>query len=208
MDRFAAFPTFPELTTERLILRELTAADAGWYLEHFSRPEIVSGQGYPPPADLAAAAAELRTFVLDLFATRHGFRWGIATRDEPVLIGSAGLYKWIDAPHRQAELGYDLDPPAWGRGYMGEALGAILGFAFGPMELERVEAFVLASNERSQRVLDRLGFRRDALLPIHGEDEHGALTDEWLFSLARDAWAGPGGPVATGFAGESEAPAE
>jgi ribosomal-protein-alanine N-acetyltransferase len=205
MDRFAAFPAFPELATERLILRELTAADAGWYLRHFSRPEIVSGQGYPPPADLAAAEAELRRFVLDLFAARAGFRWGIATRDHPALIGSAGLYRWVDAPLRQAELGYDLDPAAWGRGYMREALGAILEFAFGPMRLERVEAFVLATNERSQRVLDRLGFQRVALLPDHGEDEHGALRDEWLFGLSRDGWSRRGVPAA---AWRADGPAE
>lgn len=196
MDRFAAFPSFPELATARLILRELTAADAGWYLGHFSHPEIVAGQGYPPPDDLAAAEAELRRFVLDLFVGRQGFRWGIARREDPALIGSAGLYRWVDAPVTQAELGYDLEPAAWGHGYMHEALGAILDFAFGPMELERVEAFVLASNERSGRVLDRLGFRRVALLPAHGDDEHGIRRDEWLFGLSRDAWTGLGPHVA------------
>jgi ribosomal-protein-alanine N-acetyltransferase len=205
MGRFAAFPVFPELATERLVLRELTAADVDWYLRHFSRPEIVIGQGYPPPADRAAAEAELRTFVLDLFAARNGFRWGIATRDDPALIGSAGLYKWVDSPLRQAELGYDLEPASWGRGYMREAVGAILDLAFGPMRLERVEAFVLTSNERSQRVLDRLGFRRVALLPDRGEDEHGTLRDEWLFGLSRDDWAGRGMPAA---AGKAEAPPE
>jgi ribosomal-protein-alanine N-acetyltransferase len=205
MDRFAAFPVFPELATERLVLRELTAADVDWYLRHFSRPEIVIGQGYPPPADRAAAEAELRTFVLDLFAARNGFRWGIATCNDPALIGSAGLYKWVDEPLRQAELGYDLEPAAWGRGYMREAVGAILDFAFGPMRLERVEAFVLSSNVRSQRVLDRLGFRRVALLPDHGEDEQGTLRDEWLFGLTHDDWSGPGVPAA---GGKAEAPAE
>jgi ribosomal-protein-alanine N-acetyltransferase len=205
MDRFTAFPVFPELTTERLVLRELTAADVDWYLRHFSSPEIVIGQGYPPPADRAPAAAELRTFVLDLFGARNGFRWGIATRDDPALIGSAGLYKSVDAPLRQAEIGYDLEPAAWGRGYMREAVGAILDFAFGPMRLERVEAFVLTSNERSQRVLDRLGFRRVALLADHGEDERGTLRDEWLFGLTHDDWSGPGVPAA---GRKAEAPAE
>ncbi len=98
MDRVSTFPTFPELFTERLVLRELTAADAPWYLEHFSRPEIVTGTGFPAPSDLAAAASELRAYVLDLFKARSGFRWGIATREDPRLVGSAGLYKWVDGP--------------------------------------------------------------------------------------------------------------
>ncbi|HEX5589878.1 MAG TPA: GNAT family N-acetyltransferase [Candidatus Limnocylindrales bacterium] len=193
MDRYAAFPSVPVLETPRLVLRGLTLDDAPWYLRHFSTPEIVSGQGYAAPVDLAAAEAELRRFVLDLFAVRAGFRWGIATRDDPALIGSAGLYRWVDTPTPQAELGYDLDPSAWGRGYMHEALGAILGLAFGRMGLERVEAFVLATNDRSQRVLERLGFLREALLPEHGEDEHGVLRDELRFGIARGAWHRRGG---------------
>lgn len=190
MDRFADFPTVPELESARLVLRGLTPDDVPWYLRHFSQPEIVSGQGYAAPADLAAAEAELRRFVLDLFDARAGFRWGIATRDDPELIGSAGLYRWVDTPASQAEVGYDLAPSAWGRGYMHEALGAILDFAFGRMGLERVEALVLATNDRSQRVLERLGFLREALLPEHGEDEHGVMRDEYRFGLARDAWRG------------------
>ena len=180
--RAAAFPRFPELQTPRLALREVTVADAGWYLEHFSRPEVVRGQGFPAPADLATASEELRTYFVDLFAERAGFRWGITLRERRDLIGSVGFFKWVDAPVRQAELGYDLDPAWWGKGIMSEALAAVLDFAFGPMQLQRVEAFVLVTNERSARVLDRAGFVREALLPRHGHDEHGGLCDELLFA--------------------------
>jgi ribosomal-protein-alanine N-acetyltransferase len=178
----AAFPRFPELETQRLALREVTLADAGWYLEHFSRPEIVRGQGYPAPADLAAATEELRTYFVELFEERSGFRWGITQREQPGLIGSIGLYKWVDA---QAEVGYDLDPAWWGQGVMSEALAAVLDFAFGATELQRVEAFVLVTNERSARVLERAGFVREALLPQHGHDEHGVLCDELLYAHRR-----------------------
>jgi ribosomal-protein-alanine N-acetyltransferase len=118
-----AFPSFPELSTPRLFLSEVTSEDADWYLSHFSRPEIVAGQGFPAPAGLAAARDELRTYFVDLFERRAGFRWGIVLRDQPGLIGSIGLYNWVDAPVRQAELGYDLDPVWWGNGLMTEAPG-------------------------------------------------------------------------------------
>jgi len=186
-DRFAAFPTFPELETPRLRLREITADDAGWYLAHFSRPEIVRGQGFPPPADLGAARGELRAYVLDLFARRAGFRWGIALRGRQDLIGSLGFYRWLDTPRPQAEIGYDLDPEWWGRGIMTEALGAVLDFGFGRMCLQRVEALVMTDNERSCRLLERLGFAREATLVAHGEDEHGQPCDEHRYALERPA---------------------
>lgn len=187
-ERLALFPTFPELVTPRLTLREITADDADWYLEHFSRPEIVRGQGYPAPADRDAALAELHRYVLDLFAARAGVRWGIALRGERRLIGSAGFYKWVDEPVPAAEVGYDLDPAWWGKGLMSEALEAMLELAFERMGLERVDAYVLADNDRSLRLLDRLGFEREALLTAHGEDEHAVLRDEWWCILSRAAW--------------------
>ncbi len=185
-ERVAAFPRFPELETPRLTLCEVTLADAGWYLEHFSRPEVVHGQGFAAPAGLAVATEELRIYFVDLFATRWGFRWGISPRDRRELIGSIGFYKWAET---QAELGYDLDPAWWGRGIMAEALASVLDFGFGAMQLQRVEAFVLVTNERSPRVLERAGFVREALLPQHGHDEHGAPCDELLFSRGPKSFA-------------------
>ena len=182
-ERAAAFPRFPELQTPRLWLREVTLADAEWYLEHFSRPEVVRGQGFAAPADIAVATDELCWYFVDLFAERSGFRWGITLRDRRDLIGSIGFYKWVDA---QAEVGYDLDPAWWGKGIMTEALTAALDFAFGPMQLQRVEALVLVTNDRSARVLERAGFTREALLPLHGHDERGVLCDELIFARGPD----------------------
>jgi ribosomal-protein-alanine N-acetyltransferase len=185
MDRDGAFPRVPPLATPRLELRQITAADVDWYFAHFSRPEIVRGQGFPAPATRAVAEQELRSYVLDLFAERAGFRWGIALDGQPELIGSIGLYKWVDGPPSQAELGFDLALEWWGRGLMSEALTAVLEFAFGPMQLERVEALVITANERSARLLEHIGFTCEARLPSHGENEHGQLVDEYLFALTR-----------------------
>ncbi len=189
-DRFLRFPAFPELTTPRLDLREITADDAGWYLGHFSRPEIVRGQGLAAPADLQAAVRELRTYVLDLFALRAGFRWGMALRGQRELIGSLGFYRWVEEPLPEAEVGYDLDPEWWGRGLMTEALGAVLAFGFEWMGLERVQALVMTHNQRSCRLLERLGFAREAFLPRHGQDENGLACDEYRYVMARSPGIG------------------
>ena len=185
--RDASAPTarFPVLETPRLLLREVTLDDAAWYLRHFSDPEIVRGQGCPAPADLDQAAAELRTFFLDLFARGAGIRWGLTLRGSRGLIGSAGFYRWQRGPRAQAELGYDLAPAYWGRGIMTEALRAILEHGFGSMGMTRVEATVLTVNERSTRLLERLGFVREALLYQLGADETGTLRDEYRYALER-----------------------
>ena len=59
---------FPELQTERLDLREVSTDDAEWFLAHFSTPEIVYGQGFPAPADIGEARAQMAKYIVDPFA--------------------------------------------------------------------------------------------------------------------------------------------
>jgi [ribosomal protein S5]-alanine N-acetyltransferase len=175
---------FPTLVTPRLVLREVTLDDAGWYLRHFSDPEIVRGQGYPAPTDLDAARDEIRRYFVDLYADGVGIRWGLAHRETPSeLIGSAGFYRWTRDAVPRAELGYDLAPSAWGRGLMSETLGVVLRYGRDRMGIVRVEATVLTGNARSIRILERLGFAREGVLVAHGPDEHGRLRDEYAYVL-------------------------
>jgi len=180
-------PLFPELETERLRLREITMDDAEWLLEHFSTPEIAWGQGHPAPRGIEGAREELARYIVDLFAQGKGLRWGIALEGADALIGSAGLYDW-DREIGSAELGYDLDPRHWGHGIMTEALTAILGFAFEAMRLDRIQVLAMPRNERSLRLVERLGFTREGLLRHHGRDETGAVCDDVILSLLRDEW--------------------
>lgn len=190
---------FPALETARLRLREITAADAGWYLLHFSRPEVAHGQGVAPPADLAAARAELDEYILGKFADRTGLRWGLvlkeggalheagSLREGGALIGSVGFYDY-DAEVRSMEIGYDLDPAFWGRGLMTEALTTILDFAFERLDVNRAQAIAMPRNRASRRLLERLGFTREGVLREHGHDETGALVDDVMYSLLRREW--------------------
>jgi len=188
MDRYKAFKRFPRLETDRLILREVTIKDAEWYLEHFSRKEIVHGQGFPPPTGMKAAREELQLYFVDLFKSRNGFRWGIEKKGEESLIGSCGYYKWLKPDGHQAEIGYDLDRPYWGQGIMTEALTTIIDFGFGKMKLNRIELLVLPGNERSIGLAKKLGFKKEGVLREHGFDEKMRPVDEVIFSMLRKDW--------------------
>jgi ribosomal-protein-alanine N-acetyltransferase len=182
-ERHRLVPAFPVLRTPRLELRELTVADAPWYLAHFSNPEIVHGTGFPAQDGIAGALAEMEQYVTGLFERREGIRWGLVPAGADTLVGTAGIFRWADEPEPAAEIGYDLAPEWWGRGLMTEALGAIAGYAFATLGLARLDALVLDGNDRSCRTLERAGFHRTGLLPAHGEDEHGVLRDEHHYEL-------------------------
>jgi ribosomal-protein-alanine N-acetyltransferase len=186
-DRLRLVPVFPVLRTPRLELRELTAADAPWYRAHFSHPEVVRGTGFPAQDGIEGALDEMERYVIGLFEQRQGIRWGLVPVENGALAGTAGIFSWTDTPEPAAEIGYDLAPEWWGRGLMTEALDAITAYAFGTLGLARLDAFVLAGNERSCRTLERAGFHYAGILPAHGEDEHGALRDEHAYELRPSA---------------------
>ncbi|MBJ3776190.1 GNAT family N-acetyltransferase [Acuticoccus mangrovi] len=95
---------------------------------------------------------------VDILA-RQDMVWAIRRRDDERgrLIGTIGLVPLGDDA---AEIGYWLGRPEWGHGYATEAATAVVRHAFGPMGLSRLVAGAFEGNERSLRVLEKVGFRR------------------------------------------------
>lgn len=192
LDREKEFSEFPVLETERLVLREITMDDLDWYLEHFSRPEMIEGQGFPGPESREVAEKELREYIVDLFAKRDGFRWGISMRDGPGLMGSLGFYKWVRPSGHMAEMGYDLQREHWGKGIMSEAMRAVIDLGFQRMKLTRIEALVFVFNTRSAKLLEGLGFKREGILRSRGVTHEGVISDDAMYSLLRSDWEARG----------------
>jgi [ribosomal protein S5]-alanine N-acetyltransferase len=88
------------------------------------------------------------------------FRFWARLRDAPEgdYIGAVTLSQIMFGPRRSCSLGYHVDALHEGRGYVLEAARAVVEFAFRRLLLHRVEATYVPQNERSARVLERLGF--------------------------------------------------
>ena len=89
----------------------------------------------------------------------------------------------------RAEIGYCLRSAHWGRGYMGEALSALIDHAFGVLKLRRLEADVDPNNAGSLRILDRMGFQREGLLRERW-NVGGEIQDSALLGLLAREWRG------------------
>ena len=79
------------------------------------------------------------------------------------LLGSISLIRF-DWQHRRAEVGYFLGRDARGRGHATRAVGLICDWAFSSLGLERIELLAATENLPSQRVAERCGFEREAVL--------------------------------------------
>lgn len=175
-----SFDPFPVLETPRLVLRQLVPSDAEAMFRTHSDPAVARYIGRDPDTDMEPTLRRLEQ-VFEAIRETTGIRWGITLRGDPTLMGTVGFWKW-NKPHFYAELGYELNPAYWNKGYMTEAVGAALRFGFDHMELHRVEANIDPANTGSRRVLEKLGFTREALFRenwFHG----GRFTDSAIYGL-------------------------
>ena len=178
-----AFANLP-IRTARLQLRPLREADVSPLFEIHSDPEAMRYWDAPIwKSDERGRAMVAR----DLAQTgRDYLRLGIALAADGELLGTCALWS-INAQSRRAEIGFILGSRNWGRGFMHEALSALLDYGFGELDLNRVEADTDPRNERSARVLERLGFLKEGLFRerciVDGE-----VSDAAMYGLLRREW--------------------
>lgn len=176
-----AFDTFPVLHTERLQLIEIKQEHLGDLFRLFGTPEVTR---YYNVVTLTEEG-EAQKFI-DFFHARYlmkaAIRWGIALKDENQIIGTIGFNNFT-VNHR-ANIGYDLLPPFWNKGYATEALGVVLDFGFTRLGVNRIEAEVMPGNTASERLLETLGFTREGVLRqwMYWNEKHYDMT---MFSLLR-----------------------
>ena len=169
----------------RVRLRWLTEGDVPALFSIFSNPEVMRYWSSPPFKNVDAAA-ELLADIHDSFARRVLFQWGVARREDDLVIGTCTLFH-LDTRNRRAELGYALGREHWGKGHMREALGALLGFAFTDLNLHRLEADVDPANAASIKSLERLGFQREGHLRERWLVA-GGVYDSLFYGLLRREW--------------------
>ena len=176
----------PTIETPRLRLRWLEDRDVPALYRIFGDPEAMRYWSCPPLED-ERAAAMLLAEIHEHAAKDTLYQWGVADRTSDEVIGTCTLHA-ISVPHRRAELGFAVHRALWGRGYASEAARAAVEFAFGEMNLHRLEADVDPRNHASLRCLEKLGFRKEGYAR---ERYHlgGELQDAVLYGLLRSEFA-------------------
>jgi [ribosomal protein S5]-alanine N-acetyltransferase len=183
--------TLPIITTQRLLLRWISENDIDSLFEVFSDPQVMRYWSTPPYTN-REDAVQLQRDIAAGNENNTMIKWGLALRDSDRLIGTTTLFN-LSLENGRAELGYAMGRAHWGKGYMNEALQALLFHAFEVMNLRRLEADVDPRNTASIRTLERLGFQKEGYLRerwhVNGEIQdaifYGLLRREWLKSDPR-----------------------
>ena len=143
-----------EIRGERVWLRPLTRADVDvmetW--GKFAEPEL-QWANFDPRSE-----AEKDIWFASGRDNHTRRRFAIVTKDNRV-IGTLGLRN-ISRALGEATLGIRMSASAVGQGYGGEAIAALLRFAFSDMSLHQINLDVADSNLRARRCYEKVGFRR------------------------------------------------
>lgn len=177
----------PTLHTERLLLRPFTVADAEPLFALQSNADVLRYWDAPPWNEPSRATRFLEG-CRRMADEGTGARLVIERADGGAFAGWCGLIGW-DTEHRSAGVTYVLDKRFWGQGFATEAVRALLQWAFGALDLNRVQTETDTRNLASARVLEKLGFVREGTLR---EDcvVNGEVSDSWVFGLLRRDWRG------------------
>jgi RimJ/RimL family protein N-acetyltransferase len=133
-------------------------------------------------ASIAPEKETRRLFAARLMA-QHVFV--IRLHDNPAPLGDIGL-QISSANREEADIGYTVVPAAQGKGIASEALRAVCEYAFNQTGVKAINAYVLADNIGSVRVLEKAGFARTQVLEKAYEID-GVKYDDWVYRVERGA---------------------
>ena len=152
------FPiTFPEILTDRLELKAFEISDAEALFKLRSSDEFVKYIGIKAMSNVNQSK-DMVINNIDSFKNQNGLSFKICLKGSNELIAYAGFWRII-TEHYRAELGFGIDPIHSKKGYITEALYALLNYGFTELKLHSVLADVDPRNENSIRVLKKLGFK-------------------------------------------------
>jgi RimJ/RimL family protein N-acetyltransferase len=167
----------------RLYFRPLEREDAPRLAAFINHPDVRRNLRTYRPMNTGQEVA----FVDAMAASQQHVVFAIVLRDGDRMIGTTGLHE-LDFRNRHALFGMLIgEPSEWHKGYGSEATRMAVDYAFGTLNLNRVELQVLEHNTAGIRAYEKAGFRREGLLRQHHYVD-GAYVNTVVMGILRSEW--------------------
>jgi ribosomal-protein-alanine N-acetyltransferase len=174
------FNVFPNLETNRLLLTEFAKTDSKELFKLRSDERVLKYLDRDSHKSVEESELMIEEMIKS-YNNKEGINWIIRKKDTLDVIGYIGYWRMIRLNVR-AEIGYAMKPEYWGNGYMQEALTKVIEFGFNTFRLHSIEGNVNPNNLSSLKLLEKLGFKREAYFR---EDYlfNGKFLDSVIYSL-------------------------
>lgn len=169
------------IETDRLILRSTLLSDVEDIFEYASGENVGVHAGWKPHETIQ----ETQQIIETVFSEDNVF--AIVLKESGKVIGSAGLISDHKRAYDRVKMvGYALGEAYWGRGYMTEAVRALVDYGFETLDLVMISAYCYPSNERSRGVLKKLGFEYEGTLSLCEKSINGEVLGNECYALTRN----------------------
>ena len=175
-----------ELTTERLMLRPWVETDVEDLYRYAKDDRVGPIAGWPPHSSVEDSAEIIRT----VFSAPETY--AVCLKEDNRAIGSIGLmigtHSDKEIPDTEAEIGYWIGIPFWGKGLIPEATRELIRHGFEDLKLDKIWCGCFVENEKSTRVMEKCGFtwhhtRKDVCCELMGD-----IRTEQVSCLTRENW--------------------
>lgn len=175
------------LESNRILLRQFQDSDLESFLHYRNDPDVARYQGWNIPYS-REKGTEFLEFMTTAVPAVQGewFQAALELKSTHEMTGDVGFVIRKD-DGRQAFIGYSLVRAHWGNGYAYEAVLRLLAYLFDELALHRVVAECDVANVPSWKLLERLGFRREAHL-VENIFFKGAYGSEYHYAMLGREW--------------------
>ena len=161
------------LETQRLALRQLSLDDAEFILELVNEPAFITNVGDKRVRSIDDARQYILNGPIDSYQ-RFGFGlYLVELKDSRLPVGMCGLLK-RDALD-DVDIGYAFLEKFWSRGYAVESTTAMVDYARNNIGLHRIVALIAPGNDKSVRVVEKLGFQFEKTVRLPNIDDDSML---------------------------------
>jgi RimJ/RimL family protein N-acetyltransferase len=174
-----------ELRTDRLILRAIDKKDAKAIFKYRSDEITNQYQGWIPKK-LEDVYDFINKTANEINVVNTWFQLVIISKETEELIGDIGIH-FLDIENKQVEIGCSLEKGQQGKGYAIEALNQVMEFLFNQLDKHRIIASIDPNNIPSVRLMERLGFRKEA----HFKESisiNGQWVDDIVYAILKKEW--------------------
>jgi RimJ/RimL family protein N-acetyltransferase len=156
------------LETDRLVLRQLVVEDDAFIFDLLNDPGWLRFIGDRGIRTLDDARNYILQGPVAMYA-RHGFGLYLTARKQDgVPMGLCGLLKRDGLA--DVDIGYAFLPQFRGQGYAAEAAAAVMDYGKNVLGLARIVAITAPDNERSAKVLEKLGLSFTKMVTLPGDE--------------------------------------
>lgn len=184
MATYYELPVFEKLETPRLVLRRFRDDDLTPFVAYRNDPRVAEYQDWKSYDEVQGK--DLIEGVKNKTPGEEGyFQFALAYKTTGELIGDLMLKTQEDK--RLADIGYTLSYAFQGQGLATEAVTATIEYAFNVLKMHRLSASVDPRNVASLKLLERLGFRKEAHF-VKSLWFKGAWADDVVYGLLEEEW--------------------